>query len=105
MSPTSSEHTRVRLHIEDSGGTGRPVVLIHGWPLSSASWQAQVGPLRDAGYRVIAYDRRGFGQSDKPSDGFDYDSLTADLAGLLEEHDLHDATLVGDRKASCRERV
>ena len=95
MSPTSSEHTRVRLHVEDSGGTGRPIVLIHGWPLSGASWQAQVGPLRDAGYRVIAYDRRGFGRSDKPADGFDYDSLTADLAGLLEERDLRDATLVG----------
>ena len=95
MCPTSSEPTRVRLHVEDSGGTGRPVVLIHGWPLSGASWQAQVGPLRDAGYRVIAYDRRGFGNSDKPSDGFDYDTLTADLAGLLEDLDLRDATLVG----------
>ena len=95
MTPTSTEHTRVRLHVEDSGGTGRPIVLIHGWPLSGASWQAQVGPLRDAGYRVIAYDRRGFGRSDKPADGFDYDSLTADLAGLLEERDLRDATLVG----------
>ena len=95
MSPTSSEHTRVRLHVEDSGGTGRPVVLIHGWPLSGASWKAQIGPLRDAGYRVIAYDRRGFGRSDKPSDGFDYDTLTADLADLLEERDLRDVTLVG----------
>jgi len=95
MSPTSSQHTRVRLHVEDSGGTGRPVVLIHGWPLSGASWKAQIGPLRDAGYRVIAYDRRGFGQSEKPADGFDYDSLTADLAGLMEDNDLRDATLVG----------
>ena len=95
MSSTSSASTRVRLHVEDSGGDGRPVVLIHGWPLSADSWKAQVGPLRDAGYRVIAYDRRGFGRSDKPDGGFDYDTLTADLAGLLEEHDLRDVTLVG----------
>ncbi len=95
MPPIPSDRTSVRLHVEDSGGTGRPVVLIHGWPLSGASWQAQVGPLRDAGYRVVAYDRRGFGRSDKPTGGYDYDSLTADLAGLMEERDLRDATLVG----------
>lgn len=95
MSPTSPASNRVRLHVEDSGGDGRPVVLIHGWPLSAESWKAQVGPLRDAGYRVIAYDRRGFGRSEKVEDGFDYDTLTADLAGLLDEHDLRDVTLVG----------
>ena len=95
MSSTASQHARVRLHVEDSGGDGRPVVLIHGWPLSGASWKAQVGPFAEAGYRVIAYDRRGFGQSDKPADGFDYDTLTADLAGLLEDYDLSDVTLVG----------
>ena len=95
MAATSSASAPVRLHVEDSGGHGRPVVLIHGWPLSGASWKAQVGPLRDAGYRVIAYDRRGFGRSEKPDDGFDYDTLAADLAGLLEERELRDATLVG----------
>ena len=95
MSSTSPASPRVRLHVEDSGGKGRPVVLIHGWPLSADAWKAQVGPLSDAGYRVIAYDRRGFGRSDKPDVGFDYDTLTADLAGLLEEHDLRDVTLVG----------
>lgn len=95
MSHTSSEHARVRLHVEDSGGSGRPVVLIHGWPLSGASWKEQIGPLTNAGYRTIAYDRRGFGRSEKPADGFDYDSLTADLAGLIEELDLRDVTLVG----------
>lgn len=95
MSPTSSQTRPVRLHVEDSGGDGRPVVLIHGWPLSATSWKAQVGPLGDAGFRVIAYDRRGFGRSDKPADGFDYDTLAADLAGLMEDHDLRDATLVG----------
>ena len=88
-------HARVRLHVEDSGGDGRPVVLIHGWPLSGASWEAQIGPLREAGYRVIAYDRRGFGRSEKPEDGFDYDTLAADLADLLDTHDLHDVSLVG----------
>lgn len=85
----------VRLHVEDSGGTGRPVVLIHGWPLSAEAWTPQVQPLVDAGYRVVAYDRRGFGRSEKPDGGFDYDTLTADLAAILEQLDLRDATLVG----------
>lgn len=87
--------SHVRLHVEDSGGTGRPVVLIHGWPLSADAWKPQVPLLRDAGFRVIAYDRRGFGRSDKPADGYDYDTLAADLANLLDEHDLKDVTLVG----------
>lgn len=94
MSATSA-NPRVRLHVEDSGGDGRPVVLIHGWPLSAESWNAQVGPLRDAGHRVVAYDRRGFGRSGKPDDGYDYDTLTDDLANLLEERDLRDVALVG----------
>jgi len=87
--------SRVRLHVEDSGGTGRPVVLIHGWPLSAESWKAQVPALREAGYRVVAYDRRGFGRSEKPADGYEYDTLADDLAGVLEDLDLKDATLVG----------
>jgi len=91
----SDSANRVRLHVEDSGGDGRPVVLIHGWPLSAESWKAQVDPLRQAGYRVVAYDRRGFGRSDKPADGFDYDTLAADLAGVIDDLDLRDATLVG----------
>jgi non-heme chloroperoxidase len=86
---------RVRLHVEDSGGSGRPVVLIHGWPLSGQAWQAQLGPLRQAGYRVVVYDRRGFGRSEKPSSGFDYDHLADDLAGVIQDLDLRDATLVG----------
>jgi len=85
----------VRLHVEDTGGTGRPVVLIHGWPLSAEAWKAQVPILRDAGYRVISYDRRGFGRSDKPADGYEYDTLAADLAAVIEERDLKDVTLVG----------
>ena len=90
-----SDASPVELHVEDSGGDGRPVVLIHGWPLSGAAWKHQVGPLRDAGFRVISYDRRGFGRSDKPNGGYDYDTLAADLAGLIEERDLSDVTLVG----------
>ena len=95
MPAIPSESSRVRLHVEDSGGEGRPVVLIHGWPLSADAWKAQVQPLREAGYRVIAYDRRGFGRSEKPEHGFDYDTLTADLASLINERDLRDVTLVG----------
>jgi len=94
MSATPST-PRVRLHVDDTGGDGRPVVLIHGWPLSAESWKAQTGPLRDAGYRVVAYDRRGFGRSEKPPTGYDYDTLAADLAGVLEDLDLRDVTLVG----------
>jgi non-heme chloroperoxidase len=84
-----------RLHVDDTGGDGRPVVLIHGWPLSAASWSAQVPALDDAGYRVVAYDRRGFGRSDKPAGGYDYDTLAEDLQWVLAGLDLHDVTLVG----------
>jgi pimeloyl-ACP methyl ester carboxylesterase len=84
-----------KLHVEDTGGSGRPVVLIHGRPLSSASWSEQVPAFQDAGYRVVRYDRRGFGQSDKPATGYTYDSLADDLAKVLEELDLRDVTLVG----------
>ncbi len=85
----------ITLNHTDSGGDGRPVVLIHGWPLSGASWSEQVPALADAGYRVVTYDRRGFGDSDKPDTGYDYDTFAADLAGLLEALDLRDVTLVG----------
>ena len=93
MTSMSADHPR--LHVEDTGGNGRPVVLIHGWPLSAASWEPQVPALQAAGYRVVAYDRRGFGRSDKPETGFDYDTLTDDLTRLISELDLRDATLVG----------
>src|ERR1700712_665666 len=83
------------LHVDDTGGSGRPVVLIHGWPLSGESWSAQVDALHTAGYRVITYDRRGFGRSDRPVVGYTYESLSDDLAALVDELDLHDATLVG----------
>ncbi len=85
----------VNVHVEDSGGNGRPVVLIHGWPLSGKSWKKQIPDFTAAGYRVITYDRRGFGESDKPSTGYSYDTLSDDLSGLLGALDLNDATLVG----------
>ncbi|MEO7352671.1 MAG: alpha/beta hydrolase, partial [Marmoricola sp.] len=85
----------ISLNYTDSGGTGRPVVLIHGWPLSGASWSEQVPALTEAGHRVITYDRRGFGDSEKPADGYDYDTFAADLAGLVDGLDLQDVTLVG----------
>jgi pimeloyl-ACP methyl ester carboxylesterase len=85
---------RVELYYED-WGHGQPVVLIHGWPLSHEMWEYQVGDLVDAGFRVIAYDRRGFGKSSKPYDGYDYDTLADDLKGLLDDLDLQDVTLVG----------
>jgi len=85
----------LNVHVEDTGGEGRPVVLVHGWPLSGTSWKEQVPALANAGYRVITYDRRGFGESDKPLTGYDYDTLTDDLFGLLEALDVRDATLVG----------
>jgi non-heme chloroperoxidase len=84
-----------KLHVDDTGGNGRAVVLIHGWPLSGESWSEQLAPLTEAGSRVITYDRRGFGRSDKPNKGYDYDTLTEDLHTLLEELDLSDVTLVG----------
>jgi pimeloyl-ACP methyl ester carboxylesterase len=86
--------TPVELHYEDVG-SGRPVVLVHGWPLSGRSWEAQVAPLVEAGHRVVTYDRRGFGDSSQPWTGYDYDTFTADLHALLEHLDLTDVTLVG----------
>jgi pimeloyl-ACP methyl ester carboxylesterase len=84
----------VELHYTDQGA-GAPVVLIHGWPLSGRSWESQVSVLVAAGYRVINYDRRGFGQSSQPWEGYDYDTFTADLAALLDHLDVTGATLVG----------
>lgn len=84
----------VQLSYKDYG-KGRPVVLIHGWPLSKDMWEYQIDDLVNAGLRVIKYDRRGFGKSDKPWDGYDYDTLASDLKALLDTLDLHDAVLVG----------
>ncbi len=92
MSETGSDNHN--LNVRDTGGEGRPVVLIHGWPLSGESWSEQVPALSDAGYRVVTYDRRGFGKSD-PGDSYDYDALAGDLDNILKDLDLTDATLVG----------
>ncbi len=86
--------TPVGLYYEDHG-SGSPVVLIHGWPLSGRSWEKQVPALMEAGYRVITYDRRGFGKSSQPYGGYDYDTFTADLDVLLSHLDLRDVALVG----------
>lgn len=84
----------ITLHYEDKG-TGQPIVLIHGFPLDGNSWEGQVPQLLDAGYRVVTYDRRGFGQSSQPSTGYDYDTFADDLHTVLETLDLRDAILVG----------
>jgi non-heme chloroperoxidase len=84
----------INLHYEDHG-TGAPIVLIHGYPLSGRAWDKQVPMLLDAGHRVITYDRRGFGQSSHPSFGYNYDTFAADLNTIMEALDLRDAILVG----------
>jgi non-heme chloroperoxidase len=90
----AGESEQVTIHYQDYGA-GKPVVLIHGWPLSLDMWEYQVTSLVEAGFRVIAYDRRGFGRSSKPFGGYDYDTLTDDLKELLDHLDLRDVTLVG----------
>jgi non-heme chloroperoxidase len=84
----------IQIYYEDHG-SGAPVVLVHGYLLDGHSWEKQEAALLDTGYRVITYDRRGFGNSSRPSVGYDYDTLSADLNVLLTELDLHDVTLVG----------
>ncbi|MCM3880094.1 MAG: alpha/beta hydrolase [Vicinamibacterales bacterium] len=84
----------IELYYEDHG-SGSPVVLIHGWPLSGASWEKQTAALLAAGYRVITYDRRGFGRSSKPGIGYNYDTFAADLDKVLRKLDLKKVTLVG----------
>jgi non-heme chloroperoxidase len=84
----------IEIYYEDHG-EGQPVILIHGYPLDGRSWEKQHRLLLDAGYRVIAYDRRGFGNSSHPTTGFDYDTFVADLNALIEHLDLQDIVLVG----------
>jgi non-heme chloroperoxidase len=84
----------IEIYYEDHG-IGKPVVLIHGWPLSGRSWEYQVPALVEAGYRVITYDRRGFGKSSQPWEGYEYDTFTSDLHQLLEQLELQNVTLVG----------
>src|ERR1700726_4873151 len=86
--------TPIEVYYEDHG-SGSPVVLIHGWPLSGASWEKQTAALLAAGHRVITYDRRGFGRSSKPAVGYNYDTFAADLDVVLKALDLRDVALVG----------
>ena len=84
----------IKIHYEDYG-TGTPMVLIHGWPLSGRSWEKQIFDLLEEGFRVITYDRRGFGKSSQPSIGYDANTLAADLDALMSHLDLRQAVLVG----------
>ncbi|MBD7919783.1 alpha/beta hydrolase [Cellulomonas sp. Sa3CUA2] len=93
ITSTATDQT-VELYYEDHG-SGQPVVLIHGYPLDGSSWEKQTVALLEAGYRVITYDRRGFGRSTKSTEGFDYDTYTADLDAVLTTLDLRDVVLVG----------
>jgi non-heme chloroperoxidase len=86
--------TNIDLYYEDHG-SGQPVVLIHGYPLNGRSWERQERALLEAGYRVIAYDRRGWGQSSQPTIGHDYDTFTADLNELLEQLEVTEIVLAG----------
>lgn len=89
---TTKDNTQ--LYVKD-WGSGRPVVLLHGWPLSSDSWDDQAMAIADAGYRTIAYDRRGFGRSSQPWKGYDYDTLADDLAEVMEQTDAQNAVVIG----------
>lgn len=85
---------QTQLFVKD-WGRGRPVIFLHGWPLSSDSWDDQAMAIAEAGYRTIAYDRRGFGRSSQPWSGYDYDTLADDLAAVIEQTGAKDAVLVG----------
>lgn len=89
---TAADNTK--LYVKD-WGTGPPVILIHGWPLSADSWDDQAMAIADAGYRAIAYDRRGFGRSSQPWTGYDYDTLSDDLATVIAQTGAQDATIIG----------
>jgi len=92
--PMISARDGTQLYVKD-WGEGRPVILIHGWPLNADSWETQAVGLAEAGHRVISYDRRGFGRSDQPWDGYDYDTLADDLAAVIEATGVQDAAIVG----------
>jgi non-heme chloroperoxidase len=106
MSPTTAQESRSFIHVGQENttpidiyyedhGSGKPVVLIHGWPLNGASWEKQTAALLAAGHRVITYDRRGFGKSSQPATGYECDTLAADLNQLLTTLDLREVTLAG----------
>ena len=84
----------IDIYYEDHG-SGKPIILIHGYPLSGASWEKQLPVLLSAGYRVITYDRRGFGKSSQPAEGYNYDTFAADLREVITQRKFQDVTLVG----------
>ncbi|PIF01707.1 MAG: alpha/beta hydrolase [Propionibacterium sp.] len=92
---TFTTKDNIKLHYDDTRTQGRPVVLIHGWPMSGKAFARNIPVIANAGYRVIAYDRRGFGDSDKPENGYDYDTLASDLDDLMNHLDLKDAVILG----------
>ena len=92
--PTITTADKTELYVKD-WGSGRPVILLHGWPLSADSWDDQAMALADAGFRAIAYDRRGFGRSSQPWSGYDYDTLADDLAAVIEQTGAQDAAVIG----------
>ncbi|PHP28846.1 alpha/beta fold hydrolase [Limimaricola cinnabarinus] len=92
--PLVTTKDQTQLYVKD-WGEGRPVVLIHGWPLNSDSWEYQAVRLAESGHRVVAYDRRGFGRSGQPFQGYDYDTMADDLDTVMRELDLKDAAIVG----------
>jgi non-heme chloroperoxidase len=91
---TKNDSQNVELYYEDFG-SGQPLILIHGWPLSGKSWEMQIPVLLNLGYRVITYDRRGFGKSSPTADGYDYDSLAKDLHELISQLELKNVILFG----------
>ena len=95
----------IKIHYNDHG-SGKPLVLIHGYPLDGNSWERQERVLLENGYRCISYDRRGFGQSSQPTTGYDYDTFTADLRALLDHLALdQDAVLTGPHREAGEDRV
>lgn len=94
QSKQSSSDETINLFYEETG-TGQPVIFIHGWPSSHEMWEYQINEIASRGFRCIAYDRRGFGKSDKPLNGYDYDSLAADLKAVIDQLNLENVILVG----------
>lgn len=92
--PYITTRDNTKLYLKD-WGSGRPVILIHGWPLSADSWDDAAIAIANAGFRAIAYDRRGFGRSEQPWNGYNYDTLSDDLASIIEQIGADDATIVG----------
>src|SRR5262245_15589134 len=85
----------VELFVKDTGGAGRAIVLTHAWPLNADIWDYQAAALSKAGYRVISYDRRGFGRSGKPETGYSFDTFADDLAAVIEQTGVRDAPIAG----------